>query len=117
MADYYLKTDNIMKNMFTVALKDELAAQSRMGTVHPETEAMLQRVRAYELSEKRLPITTEEQRELRNALNRLREEQRELRNALNRLRDKYLAMGRYSDGIDSVILKVMKPNTSRHFFW
>ena len=36
MADYYLKTDNIMKNMFTVALKDELAAQSRMGTVHNE---------------------------------------------------------------------------------
>ena len=30
MADYYLKTDNIMKNMFTVALKDELAAQSQM---------------------------------------------------------------------------------------
>lgn len=103
MADYYLKTDNIMKNMFTVALKDELAAQSRRGTVHPETEAMLQKVRTYELSEKRLPITSEEQRELRNAL--------------NRLRDKYLAMGRYSDGIDSVILKVMKPHTSRRFFW
>ena len=99
MADYYLKTDNIMKNMFTVALKDELAAQSQMGKVRPATEAMLQKVRDYELSEKRLPITTEEQRELRNAL--------------NRLRDKYLAMGRYSDGIDSVILKVMKPNTSR----
>lgn len=103
MADYYLKTDNIMKNMFVVALKDELAAQSQRGTVHPETEAMLQKVRAYELSEKRLSITSEEQRELRNAL--------------NRLRDKYLAMGRYSDGIDSVILKVMKPHTSRHFFW
>ncbi len=103
MADYYLKTDNIMKNMFVVALKDELVAQSQRGTVHPETEAMLQKVRAYELSEKRLPITSEEQRELRNAL--------------NRLRDKYLAMGRYSDGIDSVILKVMKPHTSRHFFW
>ena len=99
MADYYLKTDNIMKNMFTVALKDELAAQSQMGKVRPATEAMLQKVR----SEKRLPITTGEQRELRNAL--------------NRLRDKYLAMGRYSDGIDSVILKVMKPNTSRRFFW
>ena len=103
MADYYLKTDNIMKNMFTVALKDELAAQSQMGKVRPATEAMLQKVRSYELSEKRLPITIEEQRELRNAL--------------NRLRDKYLAMGRYSDGIDSVILKVMKPNTSRRFFW
>ena len=103
MADYYLKTDNIMKNMFTVALKDELAAQGQRGKVCPATEAMLQRVRAYELSEKRLPITSEEQRELRNAL--------------NRLRDKYLTMGRYSDGIDSVILKVMKPNTSRRFFW
>ena len=101
MADYYLKTDNIMKNMFTVALKDELAAQSQMGKVRPATEAMMQKVRSYELSEKRLPITIEEQRELRNAL--------------NRLRDKYLAMGRYSDGIDSVILKVMKPNTSRRF--
>ena len=58
MADYYLKTDNIMKNMFTVALKDELAAQSQRGTVRPATEAMLQKVRAYELSEKRLPITS-----------------------------------------------------------
>ena len=103
MADYYLKTDNIMKNMLVGALKAELVAQSQRGTVHPETEAMLQKVRDYELSEKRLPITTGEQRELRNAL--------------NRLRDKYLAMGRYSDGIDSVILKVMKPNTSRRFFW
>ena len=28
MADYYLKTDNIMKNMFTVALKDELAPRA-----------------------------------------------------------------------------------------
>lgn len=55
MADYYLKTDNIMKNMFTVALKDELAAQSQMGKVRPATEAMLQKVRDYELSEKRLP--------------------------------------------------------------
>ena len=71
MADYYLKTDNIMKNMFTVALKDELAAQSQMGKVRPATEAMLQKVRDYELSEKRLPITTGEQRELRNALYRL----------------------------------------------
>ena len=73
MADYYLKTDNIMKNMFTVALKDELAAQSQMGKVRPATEAMMQKVRDYELSEKRLPITTGEQRELRNALNRLRD--------------------------------------------
>ena len=28
-----------------------------------------------------------------------------------------LSKEEYSDGIDSVILKVMKPNTSRRFFW
>lgn len=103
MADYYLKVDNIMRNMFVVALKDELETQGKQGAVNQKTEEMLQKVRAYDLNEKRFPITADEQRELRNAL--------------NRLRDKYLAMGRYSDGIDSVILKVMKPNTSKHFFW
>lgn len=103
MADYYLKVDNIMRNMFVVALKDELETQGKQGAVNQKTEEMLQKVRAYDLNEKQFPITADEQRELRNAL--------------NRLRDKYLAMGRYSDGIDSVILKVMKPNTSKHFFW
>lgn len=56
MADYYLKTDNIMKNMFTVALKDELAAQSRMGTVHPETEAMLQKSEPMSFPRKGFPL-------------------------------------------------------------
>ena len=50
MADYYLKTDNIMKNMFTVALKDELAAQSQMGKVRPATEAFSQKVHSPGLS-------------------------------------------------------------------
>ena len=103
MAEYYLKVDNIMKNMFVVALKDEIQAQCEQGTADLETEDMLAKVRAYDLKEKRLPITTGEQRQLRNAL--------------NRLRNKYLAMGRYSDGIDSVIIKVLKPNKSKHFFW
>lgn len=103
MADYYLKVDNIMKNMFVVALKEELAAQQEQGYQWPVTAELLQKIRSYELSEKRLPITVAEQREIRNAL--------------NRLRDKYLAMGRFSDGIDSVILKVMKANRSKHFCW
>lgn len=103
MAEYYLKVDNIMKNMFVAALKDEIQAQREQGTADLETEEMLAKVRAYDLKEKRLPITTGEQRQLRNAL--------------NRLRNKYLAMGRYSDGIDSVIIKVLKPNKSKHFFW
>lgn len=33
--------------------------------------------------------------------------------ALNRLRDAYLAAGRYSDGIDAVILKLLKPRYRR----
>lgn len=103
MEEYYLKVDNIMKNMFVAALKDEIQAQREQGTADSETEEMLAKVRAYDLREKRLPITTGEQRQLRNAL--------------NRLRNKYLAMGRYSDGIDSVIIKVLKPNKSKHFFW
>jgi len=103
MAEYYLKVDNIMKNMFVAALKDEIQAQREQGMTDSETEEMLAKVRAYDLKEKRLPITTGEQRQLRNAL--------------NRLRNKYLAMGRYSDGIDSVIIKVLKPNKSKHFFW
>lgn len=103
MAEYYLKVDNIMKNMFVAALKDEIQAQREHGAAESETEEMLAKVRAYDLKEKRLPITTGEQRQLRNAL--------------NRLRNKYLAMGRYSDGIDSVIIKVLKPNKSKHFFW
>lgn len=103
MAEYYLKVDNIMKNMFVAALKDEIQAQREQGAADSETEGMLAKVRAYDLKEKRLPITTGEQRQLRNAL--------------NRLRNKYLAMGRYSDGIDSVIIKVLKPNKSKHFFW
>ena len=31
MTKYYLKMDNIMKNMFVVALNDELQAQNKTG--------------------------------------------------------------------------------------
>ena len=85
MTKYYLKMDNIMKNMFV------------------ETKALLKKVSEYDLAQKRLQITAGEQRQIRKAL--------------NRLRSKYLAAGRYSDGIDKVIIQVAKPNTSRHMFW
>ena len=39
MADYYLKTDNIMKNMFTVALKDELTANAFVEDMRKTKEA------------------------------------------------------------------------------
>ncbi len=104
MANYYLKMDNIMKNMFVVALNDELQAQSEQDECLEETKALLKKkVREYDLAEKRLQITAGEQRQIRKAL--------------NRLRSKYLAAGRYSDGIDKIILQVARPNTTRHMFW
>lgn len=103
MANYYLKMDNIMKNMFVVALNEELKAQREQDGRLEETEALLKKVREYDLAEKRLQITAGEQRQIRKAL--------------NRLRSKYLAAGRYSDGIDKVILQVARPNTTRHMFW
>ena len=103
MTKYYLKMDNIMKNMFVVALNDELQAQSEQDECLEETKALLKKVSEYDLAQKRLQITAGEQRQIRKAL--------------NRLRSKYLAAGRYSDGIDKVIIQVVKPNTSRHMFW
>ena len=103
MANYYLKMDNIMKNMFVVALDEELKAQREQDGHAEETETLLKKVREYDLAEKRLQITAGEQRQIRKAL--------------NRLRSKYLAAGRYSDGIDKVILQVARPNTTRHMFW
>ena len=100
MTKYYLKMDNIMKNMFVVALNDELQAQSEQDECLEETKALLKKVSEYDLAQKRLQITAGEQRQIRKAL-----------------RSKYLAAGRYSDGIDKVIIQVAKPNTSRHMFW
>ena len=85
MTKYYLKMDNIMKNMFVVALNDELQAQSEQDECLEETKALLKKVSEYDLAQKRLQITAGEQRQIRKAL--------------NRLRSKYLAAGRYSDGI------------------
>ena len=86
MTKYYLKMDNIMKNMFVVALNDELQAQNEQDECLEETKALLKKVSEYDLAQKRLQITAGEQRQIRKAL--------------NRLRSKYLAAGRYSDGID-----------------
>lgn len=88
MTKYYLKMDNIMKNMFVVALNDELQAQSEQDECLEETKALLKKVSEYDLAQKRLQITAGEQRQIRKAL--------------NRLRSKYLAAGRYSDGIDKI---------------
>ena len=62
MTKYYLKMDNIMKNMFVVALNDELQAQSEQDECLEETKALLKKVSEYDLAQKRLQITAGEQR-------------------------------------------------------
>ena len=57
MANYYLKMDNIMKNMFVVALNEELKAQREQDGHAEETETLLKKVREYDLAEKRLQIS------------------------------------------------------------
>ena len=44
MTKYYLKMDNIMKNMFVVALNDELQTQSEQDECLEETKALLKKV-------------------------------------------------------------------------
>ena len=63
MTKYYLKMDNIMKNMFVVALNDELQAQSEQDECLEETKALLKKVSEYDLAQKRLQITAGEQRQ------------------------------------------------------
>ncbi|MFR5453190.1 MAG: hypothetical protein ACLTIG_18605 [Roseburia hominis] len=43
MANYYLKMDNIMKNMFVVALNEELKAQREQDGHAEETETLLKK--------------------------------------------------------------------------
>ena len=44
MTKYYLKMDNIMKNIFVVALNVELQAQSEQDECLEETKALLKKV-------------------------------------------------------------------------
>ena len=57
MTKYYLKMDNIMKNMFVVALNDELQAQSEQDECLEETKALRKKLSEYDLAQKRLQIT------------------------------------------------------------
>lgn len=100
MAGYYLDICDTRRNMLTAALKITYDQQG------PDTEAiraLAYRLFDFDLSQKRISITTEEQRLLRNAL--------------NELRNKRIAEGKYTDGVESTMMEVMKPKRSKHFPW
>lgn len=57
----------------------------------------------FDLKEKRMEITSDEQRVLRHALNDLRNQR--------------LEEGKYTDGVEAAIMEVMKPHRTKHFPW
>lgn len=73
------------------------------GPEKREVQKLAFKVRDFDLAEKRMPVTYEEQRLLRNALNELRNQR--------------IAEGKYTDGVEKTLFEVMKPKRSKHFPW
>lgn len=92
-----VKMDAIMKNMLIYALRDVYREEKEKGISNWETGELILRLAAHE--EKKLYMTEEEYRKIVEAL--------------NKLRDSYLSAGRYADGIDTVLLKILQSKYKR----
>lgn len=100
MSDMYIPIEIRRKNMFIDALNRVFLLN---GPEKREVQKLAFKIRDFDLSEKRMPITYEEQRLLRNALNELRNQR--------------IAEGKYTDGVESTLLEVMQPKRTKHFPW
>lgn len=87
-----VKMDTIMKNMLILALGDVMREEKKKGG-DPKTPSSLIL---------KLDATPEGKLFLEE------EEYRLVICALNKLRDTYLAKGRYSDGIDKILYKILR---------
>lgn len=87
-----VKMDIIMKNMLIHALKDVCREQGEKKYPAGETIDFMQRLNGF--SGEKLYLTD---REYGQAVH-----------ALNRLRDTFIRAGRYTDGIDTILLRIMK---------
>ena len=86
----YVKMDRIMNHMLIHALREVFRQEKKQGLPVDTTRALV--LKLAEQEEGKLYLT----------------EHSKSVEALNQLRDTYLKNGRYSDGIDSVLLKIMK---------
>ena len=100
MADMYIPIEIRRKNMFIDALNRVYLLN---GPEKREVQKLAFKIRNFDLSAKRMPVTYEEQRLLRNALNELRNQR--------------IAEGKYTDGVESTLLEVMRPKRTKHFPW
>ena len=86
----YVKMDRIMNHMLIHALREVFRQEKEQGLPVDTTRDLV--LKLAEQEEGKLYLT----------------EASKSVEALNQLRDTYLKNGRYSDGIDSVLLKIMK---------
>lgn len=100
MADMYIPIEIRRQNMFIDALNRVYLQNTPEKR---EVQKLAFKVRDFDLSEKRMPVKHEEQILLRNALNELRNQR--------------IAEGKYTDGVESVLLEVMQPKRTKHFPW
>lgn len=100
MADMYILIEIRRQNMFIDALNRVYLQNTPEKR---EVQKLAFKVRDFDLSQKRMPVTHEEQILLRNAL--------------NELRDQRIAEGKYTDGVESTLLEVMNPKRTKHFPW
>jgi hypothetical protein len=93
-----LKTDEITVNMLVHALRDVFREEKREGIPTKETGEFILRLAGH--SERKLYL---DESEYRMSVQ-----------ALNRLRDTYIRNGRYTDGIDAILMRVMKARYKKY---
>ena len=87
-----VKTDEITVNMLVHALRDVCREEKEGGAPAKETGEFILRLAGHK--DRRLYLT---EREYKKAVQ-----------ALNGLRNDYIQAGRYTDGIDTVLMRIMK---------
>lgn len=100
MADMYIPIEIRRRNMFIDALN---RAYLKDGPEKLEIQKLAFKVRDFDLSEKRMPVTDAEQRLLRDALNELRNQR--------------ITEGKLTEGVEKSLMEVMNPKRTKHFPW
>lgn len=92
-----VKMDELMKNMLICALRDVFREEKKQGQSIEDTRDLVLKLADYEKS--RLFLTDVEYHKAVQAL--------------NMLRNGYISAGRYTDGIDTVLLKILRAKYKR----
>lgn len=93
-----VKMDNIMKNMLIHALRLVLREEKEKGLPTDVTRAFVLKLAYYE--QPKLFLTAVEHKKAIEVL--------------NYLRDSFIAAGRYTDGIDTIFLKILQAKYKRY---